>query len=108
MGVHFLKGDILARQGRGTEALQEFETEIRLFPSGTEARVGLVMVLGSTGRTQEAKRAVQEMIEKVGTVEAHYRAYRALTFLKDRAGAERLRQDSIRLFPGNPAFRNPS
>ena len=108
MGVHFLKGDIFARQGRGTDALREFETEIRLFPSGTEARVGLVMVLGSTGRTQEAKRAVQEMIERVGTVEAHYRAYRALTFLKDRAGAERLRQDAIRLFPGNPAFRNPS
>ena len=104
LGVHYLRGDILARNGRWEEAEREFREEIRLFPFGTEARVGLALVQSARGETPVAKRTLADMVTEVGTAEAYYRAYRALVFLQDRSAAERLRRTAMERFPGDTRF----
>jgi tetratricopeptide (TPR) repeat protein len=106
-GYHYLRGDILARRSRFDEAASEFREEIRLFPAGTEARVGLAFVQASEGDAREAKRTLAEMVTAVGTAEAFHRSGRALAFLGDRPGAERLRRRAVELFPDDPGFRTP-
>jgi tetratricopeptide (TPR) repeat protein len=105
LGVHYLRGDILARQSRWDEATREFMEEIRLFPFATEARVGLAFVQSAQGGNAAAKKTLVGMVEAVGTAEAFYRAYRALVFLGDRPAAERVRREGRKRFPADPAFR---
>jgi choline-sulfatase len=107
LGVHYLRGDVLAKMNRFDEATREFDEEIRLFPAQTEAYVGLAFAMASQSRFDEAKRSLGEMVKKAGTAEAYSRAYRALIFLKDRSAAERVRHQALGLFPGNPVFRSP-
>jgi len=105
VGVHYLRGDLLARMDREAEAVREFEEEIRLFPSQTQARVGLALVYASSNRMEDARRTLAEMVAKVGTAEAYFRAQRALSFFKDASAAETLRKEGVRRFPSDPRFR---
>jgi len=104
-GVHYLRGDVLARLNRFDEAIREFEEEIRLFPTQTEAWVGLAFTRASQSRTADAKRTLTDMAKRIGTAEAYDRAYRGLTFLGDRPGAEGIRREALSLFPGDPNLR---
>jgi tetratricopeptide (TPR) repeat protein len=106
-GVHYLRGDVLARQGRFDAAIPEFEEEIRLFPAQTEARVGLALALSSQSRIGDAKRTLADMVRQVGTAEAYDRAWRALTFLGDPAAAEGVRREALARFPGDASFSAP-
>jgi hypothetical protein len=45
------------------------------------------------------------MAKRIGTAEAYDRAYRGLTFLGDRPGAEGIRREALSLFPGDPNLR---
>jgi tetratricopeptide (TPR) repeat protein len=106
-GVHYLRGDVLARQGLFDAAIREFEEEIRLFPAQTEARVGLALVLSSQSRIGDAKRTLADMVGQVGTAEAYDRAYRAFTFLGDPAAAEGVRREALARFPDDANLTAP-
>ncbi len=105
-GVHYLRGDVLARMNRFDAATPEFDEEIRLFPAQTEAWVGLAFALASQSKIAEAKRTLAEMVNRVGTAEAYARAYRALTFLGDRSAAGEVHRKALALFPDDPALRD--
>ena len=92
---------------RASDAEVEFREEIRLYPGQTQARVGLAMVLASSGRMAEARRTVAEMVAQVGSAEAYARAYRALVFFKDRGSAEEVRARGLRLFPSSADLKTP-
>ena len=102
LGVHYLRGDLLARTNRFDEAALEFQEEIRLFPSQTEAWVGLALTRASQSRIGEAKETLAGMVKSAGTEEAYARAYRALTFMGDRPAAEAARREGLALFPDDP------
>ena len=55
-GLHMLRGDVLARQGRAPEAESEFLEEIRLYPDRLDARVSLSALYASVGRREDARR----------------------------------------------------
>jgi tetratricopeptide (TPR) repeat protein len=104
-GAHYLRGDVLARTNRFDEAAAEFQEEIRLFPSQSEAWVGLALTRASQSRIVDAKKILASMVSTVGTAEAYGRACRALTFLGDRPLAEVTRRRGLALFPGDPNLR---
>ncbi|HET8772994.1 MAG TPA: sulfatase-like hydrolase/transferase, partial [Thermoanaerobaculia bacterium] len=58
-GLHALRGDALARLGRDAEAEQAFREELRLVPASPEANRGLIVLLVTQGRTEEATQVVR-------------------------------------------------
>lgn len=60
--LHFLIGDVLARMEKYKEAEQFMLEEVRLYPASTRARAGLALLYQSTGRPDEAERALEAML----------------------------------------------
>lgn len=96
--LNFLRGDILARQGREAEAETAFKEEIQDFPGSASASTALALLYASQGREIEARRAL-ETLAKAATPSALFAAASAYEILGDRDSAARARQDLRRLFP---------
>jgi tetratricopeptide (TPR) repeat protein len=62
--LEFLRGDVLARQGRLDEARQAFEAEIHDFPANSGAYARLAVVYGLQGRRVADVRALLERMVK--------------------------------------------
>jgi tetratricopeptide (TPR) repeat protein len=105
IGTHYLRGDVLARMDRAADAEREFQEEIRLHPTHTEARTGLALVYASSERMGAAKREIALMVAEVHTADAFARGARALTFFRDPTGSEQLRLEGQRRFPADPRFK---
>lgn len=69
--LSFLRGDTLERLGRSDEAEQAFLTEIRLFPTESQAYMSLVFRYAREGRAQEATHLVFAL-EKAAPTEPSY------------------------------------
>jgi tetratricopeptide (TPR) repeat protein len=66
-GLHVLRGDVLARVGRNSEAEQEFRTEIEHFPGSPNAYASLILLLASEQRVDEATKLVFDLIKTAPT-----------------------------------------
>ena len=102
-GFHYLRGDLFARMNRPAEAEKEFLAEIRVYPQGLEARVGLAVTYAATGRRPEAIRVVSEMVRDLPRPDAYATGIRALQVLQEPAAAARLRSEGLRGSRGNRA-----
>jgi choline-sulfatase len=71
VGFRSIRGDVLARLGRGSEAEAEFRAEVRTFPENLDAWVRLGLLLASQGRGPELDRLLAEMTTKVPTRQAY-------------------------------------
>jgi tetratricopeptide (TPR) repeat protein len=60
--LHFVRGDILGRKERLGEAEQEFLAEISWFPDNLVAYTNLAVVYYVTGRTDQARAALERMV----------------------------------------------
>src|SRR4051812_13516217 len=60
-GLRWVRGDVLARLGRGAEAERDFEREIGDFPHDTRAYSSLALLYASEGRAQEAIGTLRRM-----------------------------------------------
>ncbi len=96
----FLKGDVLARIGRDTEAEAAFREETRAFPDNSAGWTGLALLCASEGRPQEAGRILRDMISKSPQPGSYFAAARTYEVLGDRQAAARLRSQARGLFPG--------
>jgi len=59
--LHYLRGDTLARLGRGREARSEFEREMDLFPGNASAYTALAFLDASEGRPDAAKATLERL-----------------------------------------------
>jgi choline-sulfatase len=103
-GLHMLRGDVLARQGRAAEAERELLEEIRLYPDRLDARVSLSAVYAAVGRREDARRVVIELVTRQPTPEAFLLGMRTFHATEDAKGEQELRREGRRLFPKDPRF----
>jgi len=96
----FLKGDVLARMGRNTEAEAAFREETRAFSDNSAGWTGLALLSASEGRPQEADRILGDMISKSPQPGSYFAAARTYEVFGDRQSAARLRSKARELFPG--------
>ena len=101
-GFHYLRGDLFARMNRPADAEREFLAEIRVFPQGLEARVGLAVTYAAMNRKPDAIRVVQEMVRDAPRPDAYAMGVRALRVLQEPAAAARLRSEGLARFPRDP------
>ena len=87
--LHFMIGDSLARLERYREAEPYLREEVRLYPQHVRARAGLAMLYQSTGREEEAARALDDLVRDVASQEAMATAARVWRMFgrADRAAA---------------------
>jgi arylsulfatase A-like enzyme/Flp pilus assembly protein TadD len=105
LGLHWMRGDILARLGRNEEAEREFLEEIRAFPSNAQAYSSLSVLYASEGRPQEAVGMLQRMVEANGSPAAYAEAVKTLRVLGDPQGAAALLRHALTVHPGSKELR---
>jgi Tfp pilus assembly protein PilF len=97
--LQYLRGDCLARMGRGAEAEVAFREEIRDFSTNPAPRAGLAMLYASEGREAEARQSLTGLVHELGTPEAYFAAIRTYEILGDSVSAHELQVTAKRLFP---------
>ncbi len=103
-GLHMLRGDVLAREGRAAEAEREFLEELRLYPDRTDARVSLSALYASVNRRTDARRVVIDLVSRQPTPEAFLLGIHTFHATQDREGEIELRREARRRFPSDPRF----
>lgn len=96
--LQYLRGDCLARLGRGMEAEAAFMEEIRTFPGSPAPRAAIAMLYASQGRETEARKALVDLV-RLGTPEAYFTASQTYEILGDAISAAGLRVEAKRRFP---------
>ncbi|HYI08930.1 MAG TPA: sulfatase-like hydrolase/transferase [Thermoanaerobaculia bacterium] len=86
-GLHALRADALARSGDSAAAERAFREELRLFPGDAEAYRGLIVLLASEGRTEEATRLIRELAAASPNRQTYELIAQTLEVLGDREGA---------------------
>ncbi|HEY3570616.1 MAG TPA: sulfatase-like hydrolase/transferase [Thermoanaerobaculia bacterium] len=100
-GLHWIRGDLLARQGRNPEAEREFAQEIHDFPHDTRPYASLALLYASEGRGQESVDVLRRMVESEGSPAAYAEAVKTLRILGDSAGAATLLRHALTVHPGS-------
>ncbi len=103
-GLHMLRGDVLARQGRAPEAEKEFLEEIRLYPDRTDARVSLAALYASAGRREDARRTLIALVVHEPSPEAFLLAMKTFRVTEDPDGEREMRREARRRFPRDARF----
>jgi choline-sulfatase len=91
-GLHALRGDALARLGRDAEAEAAFREELRLARADPEAYRGLIVLLATQGRTEEANTAIRDFATLAPGRPTYEVIAQTLDVLGDREGARYWRQ----------------
>jgi tetratricopeptide (TPR) repeat protein len=86
-GLHALRADALARTGNTLEAERAFREELRLFPDDAEGNRGLIVLLASQGRTDEATQAIRAFAAAAPNRHTYEVIAQTLEVLGDRDGA---------------------
>jgi arylsulfatase A-like enzyme len=103
--LHFVRGDILGRMERLSEAEAEFQEEIRLFPEGLNTYSSLAALYAAEGRLARVRGTIRNLVTANPTPEAYEIAVKALTVVGDRSGAEATRRTAAAKFPSDRRFR---
>lgn len=104
-GLHFLRGDVLARVGRFEEAEQAFREEIRLFPEDAQAYKNLILLYATEGRVDAATRLIHDF-EKASPTPPSYAAISdTLRVVGDERGAKFWARRGLRRFPNDQTLR---
>lgn len=91
--LQFLRGDVLARQGRLDEARRAFEAEIQAFPANSAAYARLAVVYGLEGRrVGEVRALLDRMVRARPSRETALLAAKTLDTLGDRQAAAQWRR----------------
>jgi tetratricopeptide (TPR) repeat protein len=104
-GLHWYRGDCLARLDRHPEALEAFERAIADAPFDLRGYISLATALHATTRDDEAMATVERLVREVPTPAAYATAVRLSTTLGDRVRATQLRTEARQRFAGEPALR---
>jgi arylsulfatase A-like enzyme/Flp pilus assembly protein TadD len=104
--LHYLRGDILGRMERYSEAEAEFKQEIALFPDNLQAYSSLAALYASEGRLADVRGTIQKLVRANPTPEAYELAAQTLTIVGDRSGADSVRRSAAAKFPSDRRFRS--
>jgi arylsulfatase A-like enzyme/Flp pilus assembly protein TadD len=104
-GLHFTRGDLMARIGRGDEAESDFREEIRLFPLEPQPYKNLVLVLAAQGRLKEATQVIHDLVEASPTPPAYIAVVETHDVLGDERGARYWARRGLEQFPNNDELR---
>jgi tetratricopeptide (TPR) repeat protein len=107
LDLHYDLGDCLARLGRNDEAEAEFQKEVKTFPRGSKARVGLALLYRSLGRDQEARNALSGVVtqDPHPGPDGYWTVVHTFGILGDSQAAAEWRDRARALFPTDPRFR---
>jgi tetratricopeptide (TPR) repeat protein len=106
-GLHMLRGDLLAREGRAAEAEKELLEELRFYPDRMDARVSLSALYASLNRRTDARRVVLELVARQPSPEVFLLGMRTFRATDDPQGENELRREARRRFPSDPRFAPP-
>jgi tetratricopeptide (TPR) repeat protein len=104
-GLHWLRGDCLARLDRHADALAAFERAIADAPFNLRAYTSLATLLDAANRHADAVAVVERMVRAVPTPPAYATAVRLSTVLGERDRAAQWRAEARERFAGEPALR---
>lgn len=107
LGLERLRGHVLARLGRSTEAVAAFEREIERFPTEPRAYSELALLHALDGRPTAAVATLRRLVATAETPRSYLAASRTLRVLGDPAGAEALRRHGAARFPASRALAGP-
>jgi tetratricopeptide (TPR) repeat protein len=100
-GLHFLRGDVLARMERYDEAEAAMRKEIELFPRDPRPYKNLILLYATEGRNAEATKLVYQLIEKSPTPPAYAAISTTLRTIGDVNGARYWRMEGLKKFPND-------
>lgn len=103
-GLHFLRGDVLARLGRTEEAARAFMEEIRLFPEEPRPYKHLVLLYVAEGRIDEATKLIHQLVRASPTPLAYLAVIDVLGTVGDERGVRFWSQRAQERFPGDRRF----
>lgn len=103
--LHFYRGDVLARLGRHQEAEQELRKEIATFPTAADAYASLILLLSSTGRTEEATATVFALIKAAPQSTSYVTISETLSAVGDARGALYWAYQGMQKFPADAELR---
>jgi choline-sulfatase len=107
-GLDVRRGDCLARLGRDQEAEQAFRAELAAEPRSAEGRIGLAILYRAQGREQEARAALEGLIEPGSGAGDYWTVVRTLAGLGDLPAARQWAAQARARFPDDPRFQtNP-
>jgi arylsulfatase A-like enzyme/Flp pilus assembly protein TadD len=104
-GVHFLRGDLLARLGREAESEAELRKEIELFPRDARAYKNLILLYVTQGRTGEATKLVFQLVDKAPIAPSYVAISTTLKTVGDERGARYWAAEGLKKFPNDAALR---
>ncbi|HEY6844069.1 MAG TPA: hypothetical protein VI391_07870, partial [Thermoanaerobaculia bacterium] len=104
-GLHVLRGDVLARVGRNSEAEQEFRTEIQHFPDSANAYSSLIVLLASEQRVDEATKLVFDLIKNAPTPKSYATISETLKAIGDDRGAMYWAYQGLQKYPKDSDLR---
>jgi arylsulfatase A-like enzyme/predicted negative regulator of RcsB-dependent stress response len=104
-GLAFLRGDLLARLGRGQEAEAAFRQEIELAPTDARAYRSLIVLLVSEGRGNDATPLVFQLIGRAPTAENYAAIVETMKVLGDPNGARYWAAKGREKFPRDPRLQ---
>jgi arylsulfatase A-like enzyme/Tfp pilus assembly protein PilF len=104
-GLHWERGDLLARLGRAAEAEQEFRAEIAAFPADTRPYASLAVLYAAQGKDEPAVDALRRMVAVNGSPGAYAEAVKTLRVLGDPAGAAALLRHALAVHPESRELR---
>jgi len=96
--LHYFAADTYGRLERYTEAAETFAAAVRAFPQDVRARAGLAMVDQASGRSDDAARAIADMLRAAPTPESYALAARLWTMFGNPREADAVRAGAVRLF----------
>ncbi|MGH9456311.1 MAG: sulfatase-like hydrolase/transferase [Thermoanaerobaculia bacterium] len=100
-GLHFLRGDALARAGRGREAEREFLREIELFPREPQAYKNLALLYLTVGDDRKASETIFRLERAAPTPRSYLAIVQLLRTLGDARGAAAWADRGLERWPGH-------
>jgi len=94
--LYYYAGDTLSRLERYHDAEVAFDEELKVYPLNTRARAGLAAVYQATGRSEEARRTLHDMVRLTPTADAYALAARLFTTFGNRQEADAIRAEARR------------
>jgi tetratricopeptide (TPR) repeat protein len=104
-GLNLIRGKILADQGDAEKAEASFKKEIELFPDSVRGYSSLAILYALTGRTEEVRTTLKQMVDTNPNPLAYAEAVRTLRILNDGRSATSLLRYALGRFPGDPGLR---
>ena len=103
--LHLMRGDVLARLGRGDEAEREFRAEIKDFPTDPRAYSSLVMLLATERRLEDATKVVFETIKASPAPHSYVVVAETLKAIGDDRGALYWAYQGLQRYPDDAELR---